>query len=147
MRLEDDQKEQLQIAGHYDTQLWAIPAVFFALAGFTLQIIDKEDFVGWWNTAVFGIAAILSSLLLLLFNKIHCQQLRLNELIKNKNPELASFYSPDSKVFDALRKDHYFPKRYLAKVPVSVVTKYIMSASLVTSGIISISLLIKLVCK
>ncbi|TAK05281.1 hypothetical protein EPO33_04930 [Patescibacteria group bacterium] len=83
----DEQKEKIEIARHFDTQLWAIPAVFVTMVAFLSEGLDKKDFVGWWNFCFFLTAAAFSWLLLLLFNKVHFQQLRLSHPSKKSAPQ------------------------------------------------------------
>ena len=97
--INDFQREQLELQRHFNTQLWTIPAVSLALVGLLLQAIDREIFISWWNLVVFITGTILLTILLLLFSKVHIQQLRLNELIKSETSEkMASFFSTEENV-------------------------------------------------
>jgi len=82
MITDEEKKEQNELSRYYNTQIWAIPSVLFALVGITFQAIDRNTFVSPWNLAIFITTSVFSFILLLLFNKTHFQQLRLRGYIE-----------------------------------------------------------------
>jgi hypothetical protein len=93
-------EQQHEIARHYDTQLWAIPTAFFAITALELAALnDDHSFRSIWNLSIFLISGIISALFLLLFYKVHFQQLRiaraLNDEEKHRLEEdrLSTYYS------------------------------------------------------
>ena len=55
----------------YQTELWAIPAVFFALQGLILQALDFKLLASFQNAIILALNVIFSSLLWLIFEKHH----------------------------------------------------------------------------
>jgi hypothetical protein len=95
-------KELFAIARHLDTQLWAIPIGFATSIGFILGAIKWESLreTSWLNVGLFLVISFISFLFLLLFNKVHMQQLELCNGSGHK--EVKKWFSPTS---DDLRKN------------------------------------------
>jgi|GEM_PF-5909715 hypothetical protein len=65
----------------YDAKLWQVPGLFFIVIGLLLSGLDKYDFVTIFNGIVFCIAAVLTLLLLIYYNKAHLFFLLIQEKI------------------------------------------------------------------
>jgi hypothetical protein len=86
-------KQMHEIARHYDNQLRAIPVLALTLVSVEISALHTDNITSMWNVIVAGIAMIVSGFFLLLFYKVHFQQLRISKQIKNHSDDLASFYT------------------------------------------------------
>jgi hypothetical protein len=90
-------KQMHEIARHYDNQLRAIPVLTLTLLSVEMGALHTDNIVSVWNVMVAGIAMIVSGFFLLLFYKVHFQQLRISKQIKKHSDDLASFYTITTK--------------------------------------------------
>lgn len=74
-------KELHNTARTYNTQLWAIPAVFFGLMGLVIGNLEFENFWGHQNLTLLAFGALTSFLLLLQFNKTSIVSILIQEEI------------------------------------------------------------------
>ncbi len=88
-----------ELANHFNTQQWAIPAVFMAVIALELQGIDWTRTAVWQNCLVTFVSAVLSAVLLVIFAKLNFQYNRVLRQIRDKekgspdHEQLLSFYS------------------------------------------------------
>ena len=91
-------KQLHEIARHYDTQLRAIPVLALTIIGLEMGQFSTQNFFSIWNVAVAGGTIIVVGFLLLLFYKVHFQQLRISKILKkDHDDDLASFYTIEAK--------------------------------------------------
>ena len=90
-------KQMHEIARHYDNQLRAIPVLTLTLVSVEMGALHTDNIISVWNVIVAGVAMIVSAFFLLLFYKVHFQQLRISKQIKKHSDDLASFYTITTK--------------------------------------------------
>jgi len=86
-----------EIARHYDNQLRAIPVLTLMLVSVEMGMLRTDNITSVWNVVIAGIAMTVAGFFLLLFYKVHFQQLRISKQIKKHSDDLASFYTITTK--------------------------------------------------
>jgi|GEM_PF-5799775 len=90
-------KQMHEIARHYDNQLRAIPVLTLMLVSVEMGMLRTDNITSVWNVVIAGIAMTVAGFFLLLFYKVHFQQLRISKQIKKHSDDLASFYTITTK--------------------------------------------------
>jgi len=90
-------KQMHEIARHYDNQLRAIPVLALTLVSVEMSALHTGNIISTWNVVIAMIAMMVSGFFLLLFYKVHFQQLRISKQIKKHSDDLASFYTITTK--------------------------------------------------
>ena len=156
--ISDEQKEQIELAKYYNTQIWAIPSISFGLVGLVFQALDRDPFVGLWNLVILITTAVFSFCLLLLFNKTHFQQLRLKSYVKREengeedlSKKRSTFFSlsPSEVIRESQRlkgegENITFTQEFLAKRKTVLWVRRIICLIITTNAGIAIYILIKL---
>ena len=91
-----------EAARHYDTKIWAIPAVFFSIIGFIVSQINFTNLLSYQNIFLTLIGFFGSLLLAIQFNKdsfwVISLQDKINEMDEKENFYFPLYALPKSKV-------------------------------------------------